>query len=109
MKIAEPSDTRSVIKNNIDCFIDSHQTLSISNNNLSNDKKRLLEENEKLQNKIKILSKQVKGIAGQKIRIEREKYDMENKLIEATTPWYVKLKDKLPKFGIRNPFYLMQD
>ena len=31
---------------------------------------------------------------------------IEDKLIEATKPWYIKLKDKLPKFGIRNPFYL---
>jgi len=109
MKIAEPSDTRSVIKNNIDGFIDSYKQLTMSNNNLSRDIKKVLEENKQLRDTKKRLLKDVKHLSELNGEYRRERHDMEDKLIEATTPWYVKLKDKLPKLGIRNPFYLMQD
>ena len=39
-----------------------------------------------------------------------EKLEQENEQLrnELNKPWYLKLKDKLPKFGIRNPFYMIR-
>ena len=51
-------------------------------------------------------TKHISLLNGQLIR---ERNDMEDKLIEATKPWYSKLfvwKKKLFKLSIRNPFYL---
>tara|TARA_X000001388_G_scaffold77065_1_gene76315 strand:+ start:4625 stop:4999 length:375 start_codon:yes stop_codon:yes gene_type:complete len=55
------------------------------------------------------LLSQAKHLSGLNGQLIRERNDMEDKLIEATKPWYSKLfvwKKKLFKLSIRNPFYL---
>ena len=49
---------------------------------------------------------QIKHLSELNGEYRRERHDMEDKLIEATTPWYVKLNNKLGKLSIRNPFYI---
>ena len=73
---------------------------------LNNDKAELLMENEQLRNTKKELLEQIKHLSQLNGEYRRERHDMEDKLIEATTPWYVKLNNKLRKLGIRNPFYI---
>ena len=71
-----------------------------------NNKAELLMENEQLRNTKKELLEQIKHLSQLNGEYRRERHDMEDKLIEATTPWYVKLNNKLRKLGIRNPFYI---
>ena len=55
------------------------------------------------------LMDQCKHLAELNGQYRRERHDMEDKLIEATRPWYSKLyvwKNKLYKLSVRNPFYL---
>jgi hypothetical protein len=73
---------------------------------LNNTKAQLLITNEQLLNTNRELLGQIKHLSELNGEYRRERHDMEDKLIEATTPWYVKLKNKLSKLGIRNPFYV---
>ena len=73
---------------------------------LNNNKAELLMENEQLRNTKKELLEQIKHLSQLNGEYRRERHDMEDKLIEATTPRYVKLNNKLRKLGIRNPFYI---
>lgn len=52
------------------------------------------------------LLSQAKHLSEVNGKLIKERKNMENKLIEANTPWYVKLKNKLSKLSIRNPFYV---
>ena len=55
------------------------------------------------------LLEQIKHLSKVNGEYRRERHDMEDKLIEATKPWYSKLfvwKSKLFKLSIRNPFFL---
>ena len=109
-------DTKSLWKNNIDLAIESYEKLSdISEKRkeriavLNNDKAELLLENKQLQDTKKELLEQITHLSQLNGEYRRERHDMEDKLIEATKPWYLKLRDKLPKLGIRNPFYLIKE
>ena len=67
---------------------------------------RLNKEIETYKNTKKELLEQIKHLSRLNGEYRRERHDMEDKLIEATTPWYVKLKNKLTNLSIRNPFYI---
>ena len=88
----EKNDKISDLKQSLKSHKDLIKTLDKEIKIYKNTKKELLEQ-------IKHLS-QLNG------EYRRERHDMEDKLIEATTPWYVKLNNKLRKLGIRNPFYI---
>ena len=68
--------------------------------------KTLDEDIEMYKNTKKAFFLQIKHLSQLNGEYRRERHDMEDKLIEATTPWYVKLNNKLRKLGIRNPFYI---
>ncbi len=65
-----------------------------------------LESFEELYSEIKKKNEKIDTLNNDKDKLLMEIKMIEDKLIEATKPWYLKLKDKLTKFGIRNPFYL---
>ena len=105
---------------NIQLAIDAYEDM-VELNEEKNDKISNLEQSlkghkdliETLDKEIKIykntkkeLLEQIKHLSQLNGEYRRERHDMEDKLIEATTPWYVKLNNKLRKLGIRNPFYI---
>lgn len=61
---------------------------------------------EMYKNTKKELLLQVKHLSQLNGEYRRERHDMEDKLIEATKPWHLKLKNKLNRLSIRNPFYI---
>ena len=51
----------------------------------------MLQENKSLQNTKQRLLEQIKSLSELNGQYRRERHDMEDKLIEATKPWYSKL------------------
>tara|TARA_R100000234_G_C4998661_1_gene179269 strand:+ start:1255 stop:1704 length:450 start_codon:yes stop_codon:yes gene_type:complete len=68
--------------------------------------KTLDEDIEMYKNTKKELLLEIKHLSQLNGEYRRERHDMEDKLIEATKPWYLKLKNKLTKLSLRNPFYI---
>jgi hypothetical protein len=113
MILPKKSMTKSFLIDNTDNAIKLFEEINLISEGraeriatLNNDKAELLMENEQLRNTKKELLEQIKHLSELNGEYRRERHDMEDKLIEATTPWYVKLNNKLRKLGIRNPFYI---
>lgn len=100
---------KEVIEGNIESMQNRLDEYYSMIENLKNDNTVMLRENEQLKNTKKELLESIKHLSELNGEYRRERHDMEDKLIEATKPWYVKLKNKLPNLGIRNPFYLIKE
>ena len=124
---AELFDIKHMLENNIDLAVESFEELSnisgiraekidklnskIKKRNekidtLNNDKDKLLMEINWYEGTLKELREEIAHLSQLNEKRNTHTKMIEDKLIEATKPWYLKLKDKLTKFGIRNPFYL---
>ena len=124
---AEIFDIKHMLENNIDLAVESFEELSnisgiraekidklnseIKKRNekidtLNNDKDKLLMEINWYKGTHKELREEIAHLSQLNEKRNTHTKMIEDKLIEATKPWYLKLKDKLTKFGIRNPFYL---
>ena len=105
---------------NIQLAIDAYEDM-VELNQEKNDKISMLEQSvtdhksliktldkeiEIYKNTKKELLLQVKHLSQLNGEYRRERHDMEDKLIEATKPWHLKLKNKLNRLSIRNPFYI---
>ena len=99
---------KEVIEGNIESMSNRLDEYKSTIEKLDYDKAVMLRENEQLRNTKKELLEQIKHLSQLNGEYRRERHDMEDKLIESTKPWYFKLKDKLPKLGIRNPFYIIR-
>ena len=113
MILPKKSITRSFLIDNTDNAIKVFEEMRLLSKNraeriatLNNDIITIKRENEQLRNTKKELLEQIKHLSQLNGEYRRERHDMEDKLIKAITPWYVKLNNKLRKLGIRNPFYI---
>ena len=100
---------KEVIEGNIESMNNRLEEYNSIIEKLQYDNKVMLQENKSLQKTKQRLLEQVKDLSELNGQYRRERHDMEDKLIEATKPWYSKLfvwKNKLFKLSIRNPFYL---
>ena len=100
---------KEVIEGNIESMNNRLEEYNSIIEKLKYDNKVMLQENKSLQNTKQRLLEQIKSLSELNGQYRRERHDMEDKLIEATKPWYSKLlvwKTKLFKLNIRNPFYI---
>lgn len=100
---------KEVIEGNIESMNNRLDEYNSIIEKLKYDNAVMLRENEQLRNTKKELLESIKHLSELNGEYRRERHDMEDKLIEATKPWYSKLfvwKSKLFKLSIRNPFYI---